>query len=400
VLVFDSGPSSVRYQLIDLRNQVRRATGEVRRIGGPGPGRLSHHPHGAVTYVQERQFADHDEAIAAILAAFAEAGPDLGARPPTAVGHRVTHGGERFTEPVLVDDEVADEISNLTPLAPLRNPAALAVLRAARAALPTLPHVAVFDTAFHQSLPAAAHTYAVPRAWREQFGVRRYGFHGISYQYVTRRAAAMLDRDPEELNLIALHLGDGASACAIAGGESVETSMGLTPLDGLVMGTRSGDVDPGLGGYLGRVAGLDPAAVEAALERDGGLLALAGSNDLRDVCLAADRGDPAARLAMDVYCHRIRKYVGAYYAVLGQVDAVVFTAGVGEHVSRVRCQALTGLDRLGIVVQPQRNNAPGTGERFISPAGAEVPVLVIPADEEAEIAGQVLDCVSRALAVR
>jgi len=400
VLVFNSGSSSIKYQLIDPGNGVRRVTGEVERIGEPGPGRLTHHPAGAPEHTETREFADHGDALAAILAAFGSVGPDLEAAPPMAVGHRVVHGGERFTGPEIVDDQVLEEIGALAQLAPLHNPANLTGIEVARQAFPGIAHVAVFDTSFHRTLPPAAHTYAVPSEWREQFGVRRYGFHGISYQYVSRRAAALLGRDPADVNLIVLHLGNGASACAIAGGESVETSMGLTPLEGLVMGTRSGDVDPALGAYLGRVAGLDSAAVDHALNHDSGLQGLAGSNDLRNVLLSVDRGDPAAGLAIDVYCHRIRKYVGAYYAVLGRVDAIVFTAGVGEHTPRVRSQSLVGLGRLGITVQPQRNNAPGGGERAVSPDGAEVPVLVIPTNEEMEIAGQVLDCVQRASALR
>jgi acetate kinase len=263
----------------------------------------------------------------------------------------------------------------------------------ARRAFPHVPHVAVFDTAFHRTLPPHASTYAVPRAWRERYGVRRYGFHGISYQHVSRRAAEFLGRDPAKTNLIVLHLGNGASACAIEGGRSVETSMGLTPLEGLVMGSRSGDLDPAVPEYMQRVAGLDPAAVGDALNQDSGLAGLAGSNDLRDVWASVHRGDADARLAVEVYCHRIRKYVGAYYAVLGRLDAIVFTAGVGEHDAGVRAQSLAGLERLGIAVDPGRNTAAEPGERSISPHEAEVPVLVIPTDEELEIAAQTLDLV-------
>lgn len=394
VLVLNTGSSSVKYQLIDPGSGERRATGAVERIGEAG-GRLTHHPNGAAPQVETRDFAGHQSAMTAILAAFGRTGPDLAARPPAAVGHRVVHGGSRFTGPVLVDDEVAEAIGRLAPLAPLHAPANLTGIRVARAAFPDLPHVAVFDTAFHRTLPPHAYTYAVPREWRERYGVRRYGFHGISYQYVSRRAAALLGRDPEEVNLILLHLGNGASACAVSAGESIDTSMGLTPLEGLVMGTRSGDVDPAIAAYLERVAGLDGAAVESALNHESGLTALAGGNDMRDVFPAVDRGDQAARLAVDVYCHRIRKYVGAYYAELGRVDAIVFTAGVGEHAARIRAESLTGLSRLGVKIARERNNAPGHAERFVSPPGAEVPVLVIPTDEEAEIAAQTISTIRR-----
>jgi acetate kinase len=392
VLVLNTGSSSIKYQLIDPRSGERRVTGLVERIGAGG-GRLTHHPNGAAAQVEARDFAGQQSAMTAILAAFGRSGPDLEARPPLAIGHRVVHGGSRFTGPVLVDDEVAEAIEELSPLAPLHTPANLAGIQIARMAFPTLPHVAVFDTAFHRTLPPHAYTYAVPREWRERYGVRRYGFHGISYQYVSRRAAVLLDRDLAEVNLIVLHLGNGASACAVSAGESIDTSMGLTPLEGLVMGTRSGDVDPAIAAYLERVAGLDGAAVETALNHESGLTALAGGNDMRDVFPAVDRGDRDARLAIDVYCHRIRKYVGAYYAQLGRVDAIVFTAGVGEHAARIRAESLTGLGRLGIKVARERNNAPGNHERFVSPSGAEVPVLVIPTDEEAEIAAQTLSAI-------
>jgi acetate kinase len=281
-------------------------------------------------------------------------------------------------------------IERLAALAPLHNPAAVTGIRVALALFPHVPQVAVFDTAFHHGLPPQAYTYAVPQAWARERGVRRYGFHGISYAYVSRRAAALLGRDPAEVNLVTLHLGNGASAAAIEGGRSVDTSMGLTPLEGLVMGTRSGDVDPALPAYLARTAGLSPAEVDAALTTRSGMLALAGASDMRRVWAKADAGDRDARLALDVYSHRIRKYVGAYYAVLGRVDAVVFTAGVGEHDARIRAASLAGLERLGITVDPARNDAVSSGERLISPADAEVAVMVIPTDEELEIASQSL----------
>lgn len=390
VLVFNAGSSSLKYQLIDPEKGERAAFGLVERIGEQEAGRLVHHARdGEPTRVTAR-FPDHDAALAAVLDAFAHSGPDLGAAALAAVGHRIVHGGTRFAEPVRLDGAVADKIRELVPLAPLHNPAGLAVVEGARRALPDLPHVAVFDTAFHQTLPPHAHTYAVPREWREQHSVRRYGFHGISYQYVSRHAAALLGREADEVNLIVLHLGNGASACAVEAGRSVETSMGLTPLEGLVMGTRSGDIDPALPAYLHRVAGLDPEQVDRALNHDSGLLALAGSNDLRDIEAEAEEGGMRAQLALDVYCHRIRKYVGAYYAVLGRVDAVVFTAGAGEHSPTVRALSLSGLERLGIAVDEKRNAETASGERSVSPPGADVPVLVVPTDEEAEIARQAL----------
>lgn len=388
VLVFNAGSSSVKYQLIDLARRRRLATGLVDRIGEQGEGRFTHRPADGPPIEAPGRFADHAQALDAVLAAFRDAGPDLAGVDLVAVGHRVVHGGTRYDRPTLVDDDVLAGIRQLAPLAPLHNPANATGIEVARKAFPDVPHVAVFDTAFHRTLPPAAHTYAVPREWRERYSVRRYGFHGTSHQYVAERAASLLGKAPQETNLIVLHLGNGASACAIEGGRSVETSMGLTPLEGLVMGTRSGDLDPAVPEYLRRVAGLDGTRVDGALNHDSGLLALAGSNDLRDVRAGRERGDPEARLALDVYCHRIRKYVGAYYAVLGRVDAIVFTAGVGENDPLVRALSLDGLKRLGIAVDQVRNESADRGERFVSPPGAEVAVLVVPTDEELEIARQ------------
>lgn len=388
VLVFNAGSSSVKYQLIDLARRRRLATGLVDRIGEEGEGVFTHRPADGAPREARERFADHARALDAILAAFRDAGPDLAGVDLVAVGHRVVHGGTRYDRPTLVDDAVLAGIRRLAPLAPLHNPANASGIEVARKAFPGVPHIAVFDTAFHRTLPPAAYTYAVPREWRDRYSVRRYGFHGTSHQYVAKRAAALLGKAPAETNLIVLHLGNGASACAIEGGRSVETSMGLTPLEGLVMGTRSGDLDPAVPEYLRRVAGLDGPRVDGALNHDSGLLALAGSNDLRDVRGPWERGDPDARLAIDVYCHRIRKYVGAYYAVIGRVDAIVFTGGVGENDDLIRALSLEGLKRFGVVVDDVRNRAADSGERFVSPDGAEVPVLVVPTDEELEIAEQ------------
>jgi acetate kinase len=399
VLVLNVGSSSIKYQLLELDPDDhdhdadggnRLATGLVDRIGGGGEGTLTHKRPDAKPHEVTSTFEDHAHALTAILAAFHEAGPDLDAIKLTAVGHRVVHGGTEFTRATVLDDDVLERIRALSPLAPLHNPPNITGIEVARQAFPDVPQVAVFDTAFHRTLPEAAHTYAVPLAWREQHAVRRYGFHGTSQQYVSRRAAAFLGRPVAEANLIVLHLGNGASVSAIEAGRSVETSMGLTPLEGLVMGTRSGDLDPAIPEYLQRVAGLDAEAVDNALNKESGLLGLAGSNDLRDVKRKAADGDPAAKLAIDVYCHRIRKYVGAYYAVLGRVDAIVFTAGVGENDPRTRALSLAGLERLGIAVDEGRNVAEQNGERFVSPDGSEVAVLVIPTDEEIEIARQSL----------
>ncbi|WP_336205374.1 acetate/propionate family kinase [Nonomuraea sp. LPB2021202275-12-8] len=389
ILVLNTGSSSIKYELIDAASRARPARGVIERIGD-GEGLLTHHLAEGPPYERKGRFADHAQGLRAVLEAFGTAGPEL---DPVAVGHRVVHGGSRFREAVLVDEEVIAAIEELAPLAPLHNHVNVTGIRVAQQAFPGVPQVAVFDTAFQLSLPPEAYTYAVPREWRERYGVRRFGFHGTSCAYVSRQAAAFLGRDPHEVNLIVLHLGNGASATAIEAGRSVDTSMGMTPLEGLVMGTRSGDVDPALPGYLARVAGLDARSVEESLGRHGGLLALAGTGDMREVRQRAADGDAESRLALDVYCRRIRKYVGAYYALLGRVDAIVFAGGVGEHDAATRASSLAGLDRLGVTVDPGRNGAEQDGERAVSPDGAAVAVLVIPTDEEWEIARQALELI-------
>jgi acetate kinase len=312
----------------------------------------------------------------------------------TAVGHRVVHGGLTFSAPALIDDAVLEAIADLVPLAPLHNPANLAGIEVARVLLPGVPQVAVFDTAFHRTLSLAASTYAIDAGTAERYGIHRYGFHGTSHAIVSRRTAALLGRPVDEVNTITLHLGNGASACAVEGGRSVATSMGLSPLEGLVMGTRSGDLDPAIIFHLHRVAGMPLAEIDELLNRRSGLAGLAGVNDMRTLLTKRAAGDARAALAFDVYCRRIRSYVGAYYADLGRLDAITFTAGVGENAPAVRAAALAGLDRLGIAVDPARNDTPGRGARVISPPDAPVAVCVVPTDEEWEIASQTLGVVA------
>lgn len=355
ILVLNAGSSTLKYRLLPDGDG-----GVVERIGEPGG-----------------DTADHAHAVALVLERLRD--KDIGA-----VGHRVVHGGTRFRAPVRVDDTVLDTIRELSELAPLHNPPAVAGIEAARRALPGVPQVAVFDTAFHATLPEAAATYALDRALAARYGIRRYGFHGISVRWVVAATARLLGRPVEALNLVVLHLGNGASATAVAAGRSVETSMGLTPLEGLVMGTRTGDLDPSVTFHLVR-AGVDLDRVEDVYQHHSGLAGLCGDNDLRAI---EQRSDPDARLALDVYCHRIRKYVGAYHAVLGRLDAVVFTAGVGEHSAVVRARSLAGLEPLGIAVDADRNAGTG-GARVISPDGTRVTVCVVPTDEERAIAEEV-----------
>ena len=388
VLVLNCGSSSIKYQLVDVADGVALAKGLAERIGEPD-GHL-HHQGTDGEVVRDDPIPDHVSGMRAILAAFEEAGPELSRSDLAAVGHRVVHGGERFADPTLIDDAVVDTVDDLATLAPLHNPANATGIRVARKVLPDLPHVAIFDTAFHHTLPPHASTYAVPPAWRADHGVRRYGFHGTSVAHVSREACRLLGREVDDCNLIVLHLGNGASATAIAGGRSIDTSMGLTPLEGLVMGTRSGDVDPAVIAYLHRVADVSAQDVDDQLNRDSGLLGLAGANDMREVHRRVDAGSKAAQLALDVYCYRLRKYVGAYYAALGRVDAIVFTAGIGENDAEVRAGSLAGLERLGVVIDRARNASPRRDARSISPDGADVAVLVVPTHEELEIARQAL----------
>jgi acetate kinase len=385
VLVLNCGSSSIKYQLLDMDTAEPLASGLVEQIGE----HASHLTHKTRDdkLTRDETYADHAAGLRAVLAAFAAAGPALD--DVVAVGHRVVHGGSRYADPVLIDDVVEKAIEELSPLAPLHNPANLTGIKVARRTFPHLPHVAVFDTAFHQTMPPAAYTYAVPRSWAAA-GVRRYGFHGTSHAYVSRAAAALLGRAYDQVNTIVLHLGNGASASAVRGGECVDTSMGLTPLAGLVMGTRSGDIDPAVIPFLARTQGLTLDEIDGALNKSSGLLGLCGANDLREVWQRVDEGDVDAAQAMDVYLHRLKQYVGSYYAVLGRVDAIVFTAGVGENDPRTRARCLSDLSRLGIVVDPARNEPRSSEPRFISPAGSEVAVLVIPTNEELEIASQTL----------
>lgn len=388
VLVLNAGSSSLKYRLLDGRSGVARASGTVERIGEDS-GTLTHSV-GGEDHTEERHVADFEDALRSALDAFERHGPAIEPRDLAAVGHRVVHGGDLFAEPVVVDDRLLATVEELVPLAPLHNPANLEGLRVAVRLFPEVPQVAVFDTAFHQTMPEHAYTYAVPLAWRERHRIRRYGFHGTSYAFVSRRAAELLDRPVEETNLVVLHLGNGASAAAVRGGRSVDTSMGLTPLEGLVMGTRSGDLDPAIHGHLHRELGWSLEEIDRALYRDSGLRGLSGVNDFRELTRRSEAGDEAAALAFDVYAYRVRKYVGAYYAALGELHAVVFTGGVGQHSAALRTAALTGLDRLGIVLDPVRNDAPAADGRLVSADGSAVAVLVVPTDEEWEIARQAL----------
>jgi acetate kinase len=361
VLVLNSGSSSVKFAVVDLDSGSQVADGIVERIG-------------------EAEVPDH---AAALLLAFEQLS-DVGVL--VAVGHRVVHGGPALYRPTLVDDALLGQLGELSPLAPLHNPPAILGIEVARRLLPGLPHVAVFDTAFFHDLPLCASTYAIDRDIAAQWHIRRYGFHGTSHQYVSEQAAAFLDAPLGSLSQIVLHLGNGASASAIVGGRAVDTSMGLTPLEGLVMGTRSGDIDPGVITYLWRTAGMSVEEIETMLNRHAGMLGLGGEIDFRVVHQRIESGDEAAQLAYDVYIHRLRKYIGAYLAVLGTTDVITFTAGVGENDAAVRSDALSGMASLGIELDEHLNARPSREPRRISADNSTISVLVIPTDEELAIA--------------
>ncbi|MCP3816882.1 acetate kinase [Streptomyces sp. A3M-1-3] len=389
VLVLNSGSSSVKYQLLDMRDRSRLAVGLVERIGEE-TSRLVHTPPagGAGKREQTGPIADHGAALKAVAAELAADGLGLDSPELAVIGHRVVHGGQKFTAPTLVTEEVMAEIERLVPVAPLHNPANISGIRTAQALRPDLPQVAVFDTAFHTTMPEYAARYAIDVATADAHRIRRYGFHGTSHAYVSRETARLLGRAPEDTNVIVLHLGNGASASAVRGGRCVDTSMGLTPLEGLVMGTRSGDIDPAVTFHLMRVAGMSADEIDVLLNKKSGMVGLCGDNDMREITRRMGEGDRQARLAFDIYIHRLKKYIGAYYAILGRVDAVAFTAGVGENAAAVREAAVDGLEELGLAVDGGLNAVRADEPRLISPAYARVAVAVVPTDEELEIATQ------------
>lgn len=374
VLVINSGSSSLKFQLVDPDSGTARSTGLVERIGEA-----------------ESSVPDHDAALRRAFEALADDGIDLKACGVVAVGHRVVHGGNSFYEPTLLDDAVIARLDELSDLAPLHNPPALEGIAVARKLLPDIPHIAVFDTGFFHDLPPAAATYAIDRDLAQRYQIRRYGFHGTSHRYVSEQAAAFLDRPLGGLKQVVLHLGNGCSASAIAGTRPIDTSMGLTPLEGLVMGTRSGDIDASVVSYLCHAAELGVDDIETMLNQRSGVLGLCGERDFRRLRTMIGSGDGPAQLAYSVFTHRLRKYLGAYLAVLGHTDVISFTAGIGENDAAVRRDAVAGMEELGIVLDERRNLGGGKGARQISADDSPIAVLVIPTNEELAIAR---DCVN------
>lgn len=400
VVVINSGSSSIKYEVFALDGCTPVVRGLLDRIGTRNAGfrrRWLASSGGWEEIVESRPIADHHEGFKFLL--------DAAIRFPTAhvspgeffaFGHRVVHGGEVFHEPVIVDDEVIEQIRGLTPLAPLHNPFNALAIEALRALRPDVPNVAVFDTAFHLSMPPKAFRYALPGELYEIHHVRRYGFHGSSHRYVAMEASRCLGVAIERLNLIIFHLGNGASAAAVQSGKSVDTSMGLTPLEGLMMGTRCGDIDPAIPFYISRKTGKPFDTIEEMLNRESGLKGICGMNDMREIERRAEEGDIQAQLAVEMYCYRIKKYIGSYYAVLGRVDAIVFTGGIGENSALIRKKACEGLGGLGISIDDRRNVEAQRGEGEIQSEDSRVKIVIIPTDEEREIARQTIQAVLRA----
>ncbi|MCX7710771.1 MAG: acetate kinase [Clostridia bacterium] len=394
VLVINTGSSSLKYQLIDMTNEAVLAKGLCDRIGIE-KSFLKHAKNGGDAVVLEKDMANHKVAIQEVINALTdkETGVINSMSEISAVGHRVVHGGEKFTDSVIIDDEVMKALRECIELAPLHNPPNIVGIEACQQIMPNTPMVAVFDTAFHQTMPKHAFLYALPYDMYENYGVRKYGFHGTSHKYVAQRAAAMLGKPIEQLKMISCHLGNGASVCAIDGGKSIETSMGFTPLAGLAMGTRSGTLDPAVIKFLMEKKSMTIKEIDDYLNKKSGVLGISGvSSDFRDLHTAADEGNERAALAIEVFCYRVKKYIGEYAAVLGGLDAVIFTAGIGENNDIVRKKALSNMEFMGIKIDWEKNAVKGR-EIDISTPDAKVRTLVIPTNEELAIAREALKLV-------
>ena len=391
ILVINTGSSSIKYQLFDMDHHKVLASGSVEKIG-EDKSSLTHKMflEDEENLRKEKQcvIVDHHEGFNRIVDLLMDEkhGIIKDKSEISAVGHRVVHGGETFQTPTIINDKVISAIKENIPLAPLHNPPNLMGIEVARSIFPDSPQVAVFDTAFHQTIPQKAFLYALPYHLYEKDKVRRYGFHGTSHAYVAERCANHLGRPLNELNLITIHLGNGASMAALKKGQCVDTTMGMTPLEGLVMGTRSGDVDPALPFFLADHLKMSLKEIDKLLNKDSGLKGLSGTNDMREVMKKRDSGDEKAKIALEVYTYRIKKYIGAYFAVLGNLDCIVFTGGIGEHSAEIRDLSCRGLERLGIQIDPTKNNENKEGIREIHVAGSEVQILVVPTNEELKIA--------------
>ena len=386
VLVINCGSSSLKYQLIDSRSEEVLAAGLCERIGIDG--RMTHTPSGGDTVVKNDPLPDHGAAIQDVLSALTDKahGVISSLSEIGAVGHRLVHGGEKFAASVIINDEVIAEVEACNDLAPLHNPANLIGVRACRQIMPDVPMVGVFDTAFHQTMPPKAYLYGIPHQYYQEHKVRRYGFHGTSHNYVSQRVHHLAELDPDNSRVIVCHLGNGASVTAVKNGKSVDTSMGLTPLEGLIMGTRSGDLDPGVIEYIAKKEHLTLEEVLKVLNKESGVLGLSGvSSDFRDLTEAMEQGNEQAAVAVEAFCYRVAKHIGAYTAALNGVDAIVFTAGIGENAAHIRSMICDYLGFLGITIDEEKNAVRGK-ETEISTPDSKVSVFVIPTNEELAIA--------------
>ena len=387
VLVVNCGSSSIKYQLLEMPEAMVLAKGLLEKIGEKNSN-LKQAYSGKEIEIK-RDIANHDAGMRLILEVLTDkkTGVLKDIKEIKAVGHRVVHGGEYFKESAIIDEKVIKIIEDYADLAPLHNPPNLIGIKAASSSLPHAPQIAAFDTAFHQTIPPTAFLYAIPYELYEKYRIRRYGFHGTSHRYVARRLAELENKGKYDLNIITCHLGNGCSITAIKKGKSIDTSMGLTPLEGVVMGTRSGDIDPAIIFYLAERRGMKIEEINKLLNKKSGLLGISGiSNDMREIREAHKKGDKKASLALEIFCYRIKKYIGAYYASLGHVDAIVFTGGIGENAADIRWNILAGLEELGIIMDKARNEKAIRTEAIISGANSRVKVWVIPTNEEARIA--------------
>ena len=395
ILVLNCGSSSLKYQLIDMENEAVLCIGLVERIGIEGSILTQKKDGVEGKYVKEQPMKDHQDAIKLVLEGVLDStyGGVKDMAEIDAVGHRVVHGGEKFASSVVITDEVEEAIRKCSELAPLHNPANLMGIDAIKAVLPGVPNVGVFDTAFHQTMPASSYLYGLPHRLYTEYGVRRYGFHGTSHKYVSQRAAAMLGKDIADLKIITCHLGNGASIAAVDGGKVVDTSMGLTPLEGLIMGTRCGDIDPAIIPFIMKKENLDADGVDKLMNKESGVYGMTGiSSDFRDISTAAAEGNQKAIDALDAYHKRVKKYIGAYAAEMNGVDAIVFTAGLGENGIEDRLAIASNLEVLGVKMDAEANNVRGK-ETVISAADSKVKVLLIPTNEELMIARDTLELV-------
>ena len=391
ILVINCGSSSFKYQLFNMENQDVLCSGLVERIGD-AQGILTHKKAPGTDAEsktrEEHPFPNHTAGLERVMALLTapETGVINDLSEISACGHRVVQGGEEFTQSTRIDERVLSAIRELSPLAPLHNPASIQGIEGAMKTLPGCPQVAVFDTQFHSTMPPRAYMYALPYEFYEKHRVRRYGFHGTSHRYVAQEAARHISRHEFGFNVITCHLGNGCSIAAVKDGQCIDTSMGLTPLAGVIMGSRCGDIDPAIHAYLAKQTGMGIDDIDSTLNRQSGLKGICGMNDMRDIHAAREKGDAKAQLAFDMFCYSIRKYIGAYYAALGRLDALVFTAGIGENDDDARIGICEGLEPMGIAVDSARNAAKRGQTRVISPQGAKVRVLVVPTNEELAIA--------------